>query len=69
MGVYGSLCTCRGVYGSIWKFMGVCINMDSGWVFLCVVYRWYVCVFMGICEFVRVDRSLWRTVGMGRKHP
>ena len=58
-----------GVYGSIWKFMGVWINMNSGWVYLCVVYRWYVCVFMGICEFVRVYGSLWSAMRMGPKYP
>ena len=58
-----------GVYGSIWKFMGACITMNSGWVYLCVVCRWDVCVFMGICEFVRVCGSLWRAMGIGPKHP
>ena len=32
--------------------------MNSGWVYLYVVYRWYVCKFMGICEFVRVYERL-----------
>ena len=31
-----------GGFGSIWKPMGVWINMNSRWVCLCVVYRWYV---------------------------
>ena len=54
MGVDGSLGASIGVYGSIWKFMGVWINMNSGWVYLCVVYRWYVYMFIGIREFVCV---------------
>ena len=47
-----------GGYGSTWKFMGVWINMNSGRVYLCLVYRWYVYVLMGICKFVRVYGSL-----------
>ena len=58
MGVNGSLCASMGVYGRVWMFMGVWINMNSGWVYLYVVYRWYVCVFKGICEFVRVYGTL-----------
>ena len=37
-GYYGSLCASVGAYGSIWKFMGVWININSGWVYLCMVY-------------------------------
>ena len=45
------------------------ISMNSGWVYLCVVYRCYVSVFMGIREFLCVHRSLWKAMGMGPKHP
>ena len=69
MAVYGTLCVSMGVYGNIWKSMRDWINMNSGRVYLCVVYRWYVCVFIGISEFVRVCGSLWRAIGMEPKHP
>ena len=67
MSVYESLCASIGVYGSIWKFMEVWMNMNSGWVYQCGVCTWYVCVFMGICEFLRIYGSLWRDMGMGPK--
>ena len=69
MSVDGSLCASMRVNGSIWKFIGVWINMNSGWVYLYVVYRWYVYVLMGTCEFVRFYGSLWRARCMGPKHP
>ena len=45
------------------------MNMNSRWVYLCVVYRWYLYVFMGLCEFVRDYGSLWRAMDMGPKNP
>ena len=67
MGVYGSLCASIAVYGSIRKFMGVWININSGLVYLCVIYRWYVR--MCLYGYMRLYGSLWRATGMESKHP
>ena len=40
------------VYGSLWKSE----NMNSGWVYLCVVYIWYVYGYM------RIGAYLWKPI-------
>ena len=67
-GYYGIPWVSMGVRADVWGFrgvyrMGVWININSRWVYLCVVYRWYVFLFMGICDLVRICGSLWRASG------
>ena len=59
-----------GSYVSLWGFMGLWINMNNGWVYLCMVCRWCVCVFMG--TYMRIYACLWEPMegyGYGPKHP